>query len=100
LVESLYMGVPFVTLAGSLSMQRLGLSILQAVGHAEWAADTEAGYLQRVLDLASDLPRLAITRQALRGQMLASPLMDEAGFARRVEAAYVQMWAARCGSSC
>ena len=38
LFESLYMGVPFVTLAGRPSVGRLGSSILHGVGHPEWIA--------------------------------------------------------------
>ena len=46
--------------------------------------------------LAKDLPRLAQRRRNLRGQMQASALMDEAGFARDVEDAYAQMFARWC----
>ncbi|WP_204250025.1 tetratricopeptide repeat protein [Rhodoferax koreense] len=92
LFESLYMGVPYVTLAGRASVGRLGSSILQAAGHAEWIAATEADYIEKVVALAHDLPALAAVRQGLRGQMQASILMDEDGFAHQVENAYGQMF--------
>ncbi len=93
LFESLYMGVPFVTLAGRPSVGRIGSAILQGLGRPEWIADSEAAYIDKVVALASDLPALAALRAGLRARMQGSPLMDEAGFVRGVEAAYRQMFA-------
>ena len=92
LFETLYMGVPFVTLAGRPSVGRLGSSILEGVGHREWIARTEDEYVEIATALASDLQKLATLRVGLRQEMEASPLMDEAGFARKVEAAYENMF--------
>ena len=96
LFESLYLGVPFVTLAGRPSVGRLGSSILHGLGHPEWIASSEAQYIQIAADLAADLPRLAALRAGLRSEMQHSALMDETGFARHVEAAYQGMWQAWC----
>lgn len=93
LFETLYMGVPFVTLAGRPSVGRLGSSILQGLGRAEWIASTEEEYVEKLVALAADLPRLADLRSGLRSQMQASPLMDEPAFARKVEEAYRRMFA-------
>jgi len=46
--------------------------------------------------LAGDLPALASNRAIQRGQMEASPLMDEPGYARKVEAAYRTMFTRWC----
>lgn len=92
LFESLYMGVPYVTLAGRPSVGRLGSSILEGVRHPEWISYSEEDYADKVVAMAGDLPRLAAVRAALRAQMQASALMDEPGFARKVEAAYRQMF--------
>ena len=92
LFESLYMGVPFITLAGRPSVGRLGSSILHGVGHPEWIAANEEEYVEKAIELASDLPRLARLRAGLRTETEASPLRDEAGFARAVEAAYREMF--------
>jgi predicted O-linked N-acetylglucosamine transferase (SPINDLY family) len=94
LFESLYLGVPFVTLAGRPSVGRMGSAILQGVGHPEWIADTEARYVEIAVVMAADLPKLATLRAGLRAEMAGGPLMDEAGFARRVEAAYQSMFKA------
>ena len=93
LVETLYMGLPFVTLEGRPSVGRIGSSILHGVGHPEWIAQSEDEYIDKVVALAADLPALAQLRATLRGQMQASVLMDEARFARAVEAAYQDMFA-------
>jgi protein O-GlcNAc transferase len=93
LFETLYMGLPYVTLAGRPSVGRLGSSILIGVGHPEWIAHSEDEYVKIAVALAADLPALATLRAGLREQMCASALMDEAGFARKVEAAYREMFA-------
>jgi protein O-GlcNAc transferase len=100
LFETLFMGVPYVTLAGRPSVGRLGSSILHGAGHPEWIAHSEDEYVDIAVALAGDLPKLAQLRAGLRAQMQASALMDEPGFARKVEAAYRQMfsrWAAGPG---
>lgn len=96
LFETLYMGVPFVTLAGRPSTGRLGSSILEGIGHPEWIARTEEEYIDKLVTLSTDLGNLASARATLRTEMENSPLMDEAGFARRVEVAYREMWRRWC----
>ena len=91
LFETLYMGVPYVSLAGRPSVGRLGGMILKAVGHPEWVAQSEEEYVEKVVALAGDLEKLSGIRRRLRGEMEASPLRDEAGFARQVEKAYREM---------
>lgn len=92
LFESLYMGVPFVTLAGRPSVGRLGSSILTAVGHPEWIAGTEEEYIDKTVALAADIDYLASVRAGLRDQMARSSIMNEPAFARSVESAYREMW--------
>jgi predicted O-linked N-acetylglucosamine transferase (SPINDLY family) len=92
LFETLYMGVPYITLAGRPSVGRLGSSVLQGVGHPEWIAGSEEEYVDNAVELAGDLERLAAQRASLRAEMENSPLLDEAGFARKVEAAYREMF--------
>jgi tetratricopeptide (TPR) repeat protein len=96
LFETLYMGVPYITLAGRPSVGRLGSSILQGTGHPEWIAESEEEYVAKAVELASDLGRLAAQRAVLRTEMERSPLLDEVGFARKVEDAYRGMWEIWC----
>ncbi|MDO9042908.1 MAG: tetratricopeptide repeat protein [Desulfocapsaceae bacterium] len=98
LIESLYMGVPYITLADRPSVGRLGSSILEGIGHPEWIAGTEDEYTLKAVALAADLPKLAAIRMRLREDMKKSPLMDEPGFARKVETAYQEMFKRWCDS--
>lgn len=92
LFETLYMGLPYVTLADRPSVGRLGSSILHGIGHSEWIAKTEDEYVEIAVALASDLDALAALRSGLRAEMEASPLRDEVGFARKLEGAYREMF--------
>jgi predicted O-linked N-acetylglucosamine transferase (SPINDLY family) len=96
LFESLYMGVPFATLAGRASVGRLGSSILHALGRPEWVAASEAEYVAKLISLAADPAALAAIRSGLRGEMERSPLRDEAGFTRKIESACREMFTIWC----
>jgi predicted O-linked N-acetylglucosamine transferase (SPINDLY family) len=96
LIESLYLGTPFITLADRPSIGRLGAAILEGIGHPEWIAYSEEEYIEKAVNLAADLPRLATIRADLRREMETSPLMDEPGFARKVEKAYGEMFSKWC----
>ncbi len=92
LFESLYMGTPFVTLAGRPSVGCLGASILMGLGRSEWIASSEQEYIDIAIGLASDCITLATLRAGLREEMKQSCLMDEIGFTRALESAYVEMF--------
>lgn len=91
--ESLYMGVPCITLAGSCHAHNVGVSLLKAVGIDDgWVAHSEDEYVQLAVRHAADLPRLAEVRAALRPQMLASIMCDAKPFIRKLEDCYRTMW--------
>lgn len=96
LLESLYMGIPFISLADRPTVGRIGASVLTAAGHPEWIAYTEEEYAQKAIVLAHDIDQLQRLRNSLRDEMKASLLMDEPAFARSVEKAYRQMWQKFC----
>ena len=101
-LDSFWMGVPVVTLAGQRAVSRAGWSQLSNLDLTELAGETPEQFAGVAVALAKDLPRLAALRAMLRHRMEQSPLMDAARFARNLEAAYRQMWRARCerGSKC
>ena len=95
LIESIFMGVPFITLADRPSVGRLGSCVLESVGHPEWIACTEDEYIEKAVALAGDLTVLSNIRAGLRGELQRSAVMDEEGFTRRLEHAYSQMFELR-----
>jgi protein O-GlcNAc transferase len=94
--EALWMGVPVITLAGSVHLSRVGVSLLSNAGLPELIAQSPEDYVSIATELAGDLPRLADLRRTLRQRMETSPLMDAAQFARDVESAYRAVWRRWC----
>ena len=97
-LESLWMGVPVLTLRGDRFVSH-SRSILMNIGLGECVAGTEDEYVNKAVNLASDLPRLATLRSELRSQLLNSPLCNGSGFTRDLEAAYRTMWETWCGNT-
>ncbi len=83
--ESLWMGVPVVTLLGDRFGGRHSASHLSNVGLSQLIAQDPEQYLKIVRDLCADLPALAKLRAGLREQMKASPMCDGPLFAKNFE---------------
>jgi predicted O-linked N-acetylglucosamine transferase (SPINDLY family) len=96
LIESLYMGVPFVTLVDRPSVGRIGAAILKTVACPELIAWTEKEYVQIAVNLASNVSQLEMLRNSLRGRVENSPIMNGAIWAREIETAYREMFAIWC----
>jgi protein O-GlcNAc transferase len=94
--DALWMGVPVVTLAGERSAGRSAASILGALGLHDWIAASEADYVRLALARAAEPGALDEMRRTLRARLRASPLMDEAGFARDMEALLRGLWRDWC----
>jgi protein O-GlcNAc transferase len=90
---TLWMGIPVVSRCGANPASRSGLSLLQQIGHADWVATDEPGYVAIAAGLASDLPRLATLRATLRADVASSPLCDGLRFTRGLEQSYREMLA-------
>jgi protein O-GlcNAc transferase len=98
LIESLYCGIPVITLADRPSVGRVGSTVVQGAGHPEWIAHSEEEYIEKAIALASDLPRLTAIRASLRDELEASPWRDEIGFTQRLEQTYRDMWQKWCAT--
>jgi predicted O-linked N-acetylglucosamine transferase (SPINDLY family) len=98
-LEALWMGTPVVTLPGRTFAGRHALSYLSTAGLCELVASDEAGYIQRVVALAGDLPRLTHLRQTLRTRVAGSPLGDPARLARHLIELLSEAWRRRCAAA-
>jgi len=90
--ESLYVGVPVISLHGRHCVSRSGLSLLNALGLGDLVASTPDHYIEIALALAKDLPRLETLRAGLRSRFEQSPLRDEKRFAASFEQLLRYAW--------
>ena len=97
--ESLWMGVPVLTLAGERFLSRQGVGLLMNAGLTDWVAVDMDDYVARAVSHAADLQRLATLRHGLRQHVLASPIFDAQRFARHFETALRGMWTQWCNQS-
>ena len=97
--ESLYFGVPVVSMYGASSVARSGLSILGAVGLNELVAASPAEYVDIAVTLGHDVGRLERLRSALRDRFEQSPLRDEKRFASNFEELLRRAWRQHLGKS-
>jgi predicted O-linked N-acetylglucosamine transferase (SPINDLY family) len=86
--DSLWMGVPVVTLCGETTVSRVGAMLLEAVGLNELVAETLERYVAIARSLAADIQRLRDLRRQLRNSMSESPLGDARTFIGNLEAAF------------
>lgn len=96
--EALWMGVPAVSLAGSIHMSRVGATILRCAGLHELVAQSAEDYAAIAIALAHDQARRKLLRMNLRSKLLSSPLHDHKGFTRKLEHQMRQAWTAWCES--
>jgi predicted O-linked N-acetylglucosamine transferase (SPINDLY family) len=89
--EALWMGVPVITRVGDRHSSRVGLSLLEAVGHPEWVGADGEEYVAKAVALGRDGTRLGALRAALREDVRRSSLCDHAGQAERFGAALEEM---------
>jgi protein O-GlcNAc transferase len=90
--------VPVVTCIGRTPTSRGGYSLSMNLGSPELVGRSDDEFVDIVVELARDLPRLRNLRADLRQRMKASPLMDGARFERGIENAYREAWRDWCGA--
>ena len=96
--DTLIMGVPVVTLAGSRHASRVTASQLGSLSLNMLIAENAGQYVDIAVGLASDIPQLSEVRRDLRASMQASPLMEYRGFTRQLEHKYREIWKHWCKS--
>ena len=97
--DSLWMGVPVITVPGALPESRTTVSILSTLGLPEWIASTPDDYVRLAVEYACERTLITKLRGSLRAMMRDSPLMDESRFLRDLEASYRYMWRMWCSGA-
>jgi predicted O-linked N-acetylglucosamine transferase (SPINDLY family) len=95
-LDSLWMGVPVITLAGRTVVGRAGVSILSSLGFSELIAETSQQYVEIAVAIARDHARLAVLRNGLRARMECSALMNVPQIAADVDSVLRRMWETWC----
>lgn len=97
--DALYFGVPVITLAGARPISRSTASLLTAVGSPDLVARSPEEFVVIASRLAVSGQWSNTARKELRARMVSSPLMDEQGFTRDLEAMYRKVWRDWCAGS-
>jgi protein O-GlcNAc transferase len=95
--ESLWMGVPVLTLCGARPMGRNSAAILTTVGLTDWITQTPDEYRALAVGLGNQIDELSRLRAGLRNQMLVT-LCDGRRFTKVLEEAYRIMWGRWCAA--
>jgi predicted O-linked N-acetylglucosamine transferase (SPINDLY family) len=96
--ESLWMGVPVVSLCGDFMAARWSASILHRVGLDDLVAQTPDAYVACAVRLAANTDRLRQLRGSLRADVAASILCDGPAMARHYQRLLRAMWRKWCKS--
>jgi predicted O-linked N-acetylglucosamine transferase (SPINDLY family) len=89
--ETLWLGIPVITLSGNSHVSRVGHSILKSIGLEELVAHSKDEYVNKVIQLASNKFLLKMFRKQLRNLMKQSVLADGKTFTRQIEYKFQKM---------
>lgn len=90
--ESLWMGIPVVTLAGDRPSSRHSVTMLKALNLDKFVARSANDFPIIAREYSNSLNALASLRRSLRSRMVHSPLTDGAGYTKDVEGVYRKLW--------
>jgi predicted O-linked N-acetylglucosamine transferase (SPINDLY family) len=91
-LDALSNGAPVLVLALPTLAGVYSRSIVDASGLHELIATSPDDFINRALELASNIDRLDALRARVRPGFDASAVCDEAGFTRRIETAFAEMF--------
>jgi len=90
--ESIWMGVPVLTLKGDRFLFHFGESINRNINMHEWVAKNDAEYISKAIKFSSDINELVKIRKNLRKVALNSPLFDSQRFSNHFATMLWEMW--------
>jgi protein O-GlcNAc transferase len=94
--ESLWMGVPMLTLYGTRHAGRMAASVLTRLELSDLIARTPEEFVEIGARLAGNIEELSRLRGELRERMRSSALCDGATFTRTLEDTYRRLWSRWC----
>ena len=94
--ESLWMGVPTITLKGSHYVSRMSTAVLAGAQLDDWITDSVDSYLAKAQEAAQQLSFLRNNRSMWRTQLMRSPLADPAGLMNELEESFSLMAQQHC----
>jgi len=90
--ESVWMGVPVLTLKGNRYLFHFGESINSNLGLQEWIADSKENYFEKAVEFSSNIQKLSQTRIKLRKIALTSAVFDSNRFSEHFSKILWAMW--------
>ena len=93
--ESLWMGVPVLSLGGVRPASRNSAAILARVGLGDFVVQSSEQYVVAAVKLAADFDHLSCIRARLRERMQKT-ICDASRFTKALENAYRKMWRCWC----
>ena len=90
--DSLWAGVPVVTLQGKHFASRVASSILTAAGLPELITHSQKEYENLAIELATNPKKLAAIHKSLILNHESCPLFDTQKFVKNLENLYLNMW--------
>lgn len=94
--ETLWMGVPLITLPQDRMVSRQTAAILSVLGLFPYIANSEADYIALASHVAQDTEALTKFRHTIRDTMAGSPLMQVDSFTRDFENTLVALYQKKC----
>ena len=92
--ESLYMGVPVITLKGNDFLSRNSENILINSNLKKYVANNKKEYKKIAIQVSKSINQL--NKKDIRGQFIESPIMDEKSFTRELELNLLKIWNKYC----
>ncbi|MEY4503847.1 MAG: hypothetical protein RL154_139, partial [Pseudomonadota bacterium] len=91
-METIWMGVPFITKKGNRFLSHMGESIAINASLQEFVAQDDSDYIAKAVYFSSNIDKLAKIRLNLRRQVIASPTYNAETFAKEFEKLLWKIW--------
>ncbi len=97
--QSLWMGVPFITLKGESHVSRVGYAILHHLGMEAFVANHVEEYMEKAVYWSQHLSQLAELRKKLRERLLQSSLCDGKDLTSHIEKVFMEIYQSKQNQS-